>query len=220
MLLPILVNAKVRERFECRRAGWAGSCSAWSGVDSALNLQYCTNETMTHSMQADRRACCFGYIIRTTNFTPSLQTLHYLPSVCMKVMQDVRDAMPKEDQKDKPKIEQAIGAHCKKDTLSARERKICYYIDPIKRDVAQPFSLGMTVEKVCKRIDKTNPEICSVKFPVKTENLEKKDLTKLRVKQLKSILLDRGVECKGCVEKEEFIARVQETEHLAGSDEF
>jgi hypothetical protein len=32
--------------------------------------------------------------------------------------------------------------------------------------------------------------------------------------------LDRGVECKGCVEKEEFIKKVQETEHLAGSDEF
>jgi hypothetical protein len=59
-----------------------------------------------------------------------------------------------------------------------------------------------------------------MKFPVKMENLEKKDLTKLRVKQLKSILLDREVECKGCVEKEEFIKKVQETEHLAGSDEF
>lgn len=143
-------------------------------------------------------------------------------TVCMKVMQDVRDTMPKADQKDKPKIEKALGEYCAKghDGLSARERKICYYIDPIKRDVAQPFSLGMPVDRVCKRINKANPEICSVKFPVKTENLEKKDLTKLRVKQLKSILMDRGVECKGCVEKEEFIKKVQDTEHLAGADEF
>ncbi len=138
----------------------------------------------------------------------------------MKVMQDVRDTLDKPDQKDKPKIENALGKYCKKDTLSARERKICYYVDPIKRDVAQPFSLGMPVDRLCKRINKANPEICSVKFPVKTENLEKKDLSKLRVKQLKSILLDRGVECKGCVEKEEFIKKVQDTEHLAGSDEF
>lgn len=140
--------------------------------------------------------------------------------VCMKVMQEVRDAMPKADQREKPKIEKALGAHCEKDTLSARERKICYYVDPIKRDVAQPFSLGMPVDRLCKRINKSNPEICSVKFPVKTEKLEKKDLSKLRVKQLKSILLDRGVECKGCVEKEEFIQKVQDTEHLAGQDEF
>merc|ERR1719464_979148 len=60
----------------------------------------------------------------------------------------------------------------------------------------------MPVDRVCKRIDKTNPEICGVKFPIKTEKMEKKDLSKLRVKQLKAILSQRGVQCKGCVEKE------------------
>ena len=138
----------------------------------------------------------------------------------MKVLQDIRDTIPKDKQKHKPSIESAMGDYCARDTNSAKERKICYYIDPIKRDIAQPFSLGMTVEKVCKRINKSNPEICSVKFPVKTEKLDKKDLSKLRVKQLKSILLDRGVACTGCVEKEEFIKKVQDTEHLAGADEF
>lgn len=135
----------------------------------------------------------------------------------MKVMQDVRDKMDKKDIKNKPKVESALGEYCESPP-GPREKKICYYIDPIKRDVAQPFSLGMPVEKVCKRIDKANPEICSVKFPVKTENLEKKDLSKLRVKQLKSILADRGVECKGCVEKEEFIKKVQDTEHLSHAE--
>merc|ERR1712232_1150642 len=103
--------------------------------------------------------------------------------------------------------------------LTAREKKICYYVSPIKRDISQPFSLGMPSLKVCKRITKANPEICSVKFPVKTDNMEKKDLSKLRVKQLKKILDERGVGYKGLLEKEEFIKKVQETEHLAG-DEF
>jgi hypothetical protein len=76
----------------------------------------------------------------------------------------------------------------------------------------------MPALKVCQRLAATNPEICTVKFPVKTEGLEKKDISKLRVKQLKQILAQRGVECKGCVEKEEFIQRVQETEHLEGQD--
>merc|ERR1711862_1018468 len=118
--------------------------------------------------------------------------------VCMKVMADVKALMPKADQKVKPKIEKALGEYCAdaEKKLSARERKICYHIDPIKRDVAHPFSLGMPNDRLCKRINKANSEICSVKFPVKTKNM-----TKLRVKQLKSILLDRGVECKGCVEK-------------------
>lgn len=136
-------------------------------------------------------------------------------SVCIKVMDEVRATMSKKEQKDKPTIESAIGKYCKRTDLGPRERKICYYVDPIKRDVAHPFSLGMPTKKVCERIDKTNPEICSVKFPVQTEKMEKKDLSKLRVKQLKSILADRGVECKGCIEKEEFIKKVQDTEHLA-----
>lgn len=135
--------------------------------------------------------------------------------VCVKVIDDIKSSLPKSDAKDKPKIEQAIDAYCEKSDLGPRERKICYYITPIKRDVAHPFSLGMPSLKVCKRINTSNPEICTVKFPVKTETMEKKDLSKLRVKQLKSILADRGVECKGCIEKEEFIQKIQETEHLA-----
>lgn len=137
-------------------------------------------------------------------------------------MDDVRATMTKEDTKNKSKIEEAMGEYCanKDDKLSAREKKICYYIDPIKRDIAQPFSLGMSSLKVCKRITKTNPEICTVKFPVKTENMEQKDLSKLRVKQLKQILAERGVDYKGLLEKEEFIKKVQETEHLASRDEF
>ena len=142
--------------------------------------------------------------------------------MCVKVIEDIRATMTKEDIKNKPKVEAAMGKYCANEEgkLTAREKKICYYIDPIKRDVAQPFSLGMPALKVCKRITKQNPEICTVKFPVKTEKMEKKDLSKLRVKQLKSILADRGVECKGCIEKEEFIKKVQDTEHLAGNDEF
>jgi hypothetical protein len=140
--------------------------------------------------------------------------------VCVKVMDDTRASMSKADQKSKPAIEEALGKYCSNDdnALGPREKKICYYIDPIKRDVAQPFSLGMSSLKLCKRIDKQNPTICSVKFPIKTEKMEKQDLSKLRVKQLKSILGDRGVECKGCVEKEEFIKKVQDTEHLAGAE--
>jgi hypothetical protein len=137
-------------------------------------------------------------------------------------MEDIRGMMTKEDSRKKPKIEAAMGEYCanKGETLSAKEKKICYYIDPIKRDISQPYSLGQPSLKVCQRITKSNPEICTVKFPVKTEKMEKKDITKLRVKQLKQILSERGVACKGCVEKEEFVKMVQDTEHLSGADEF
>jgi hypothetical protein len=133
-------------------------------------------------------------------------------------MNDIRGSMTKEQSRKKPEIEKSMGDYCANEDLTSREKKICYYIDPIKRDIAQPFSTGMPTLKLCKRIAALNPEICTVKFPVQTQNLEKKDLSKLRVKQLKQILSERGVECKGCVEKDEFIKKVQDTEHLAGAE--
>lgn len=43
---------------------------------------------------------------------------------------------------------------------------------------------------------------------------ENMDYNKLRVKQLKGILADRGVDCEGCLEKSDYVARCKATEHL------
>ena len=40
------------------------------------------------------------------------------------------------------------------------------------------------------------------------------DYSKMRVKQLRKILGERGVECVGCVEKADFIAKIKETESM------
>ena len=86
---------------------------------------------------------------------------------------------------------------------------------PIKKSISQPFSLKLPKKKVCQRLKKANPEICEVKNSVKVnKEASAKDVTKLRVKQLKSILADRGVECDGCLEKQDFVKRVLETAHL------
>lgn len=48
-------------------------------------------------------------------------------------MDDIRSNMSKADIKDKSKVEAAMGDYCanKEGTLSAKEKKICYYIDPM-----------------------------------------------------------------------------------------
>jgi len=83
----------------------------------------------------------------------------------------------------------------------------------MKRDVAQTVATGMPKKKACQRLSKNNPEVCEVKFPIKVEKGET-DYSKLRVKQLKSILADRGVECVGCLEKSDYVKRCQDTEHM------
>ena len=44
---------------------------------------------------------------------------------------------------------------------------------------------------------------------VKTDS--KTDYTKLRVKELKAILAQRGVDCTGCLEKGDYVKRAIET---------
>jgi mesencephalic astrocyte-derived neurotrophic factor len=176
---------------------------------------------LAQSVSCSRRQLSFSLALDLKPTRIASPLFFDLYVVCIKVMNDVRSKLSKEEARNKPAIEKAMGEYCADvDKLSAKEKKICYYIDPIKRDVAQPFSLGMDSLKLCQRINKSNPEICTVKNTVKTAKMEAADITKLRVKQLKQILADRGVECKGCVEKEEFVKKVQETEHLASNDEF
>mmetsp|Transcript_25461 Transcript_25461/g.33247 ORF Transcript_25461/g.33247 Transcript_25461/m.33247 type:complete len:167 (+) Transcript_25461:115-615(+) len=132
--------------------------------------------------------------------------------VCVKVLNDVDELLTKSDKKNKAKIENAIDTHCSKKALSQREKKMCYNLEPIKRSVSQPFSIGMPKLKVCQRLKKDNPDICDIKFPLKMA--ADTDYSKLRVKQLKQILADRGVACEGCLEKSDYVKQAQATAHL------
>ena len=40
------------------------------------------------------------------------------------------------------------------------------------------------------------------------------DYKKMRVKQLRAILAERGAVCVGCYEKSDYVKRCKETEHL------
>jgi mesencephalic astrocyte-derived neurotrophic factor len=40
------------------------------------------------------------------------------------------------------------------------------------------------------------------------------DYNKLRLKELKTLLDQRGVKCTGCTEKADYVKKCQETEHL------
>ena len=122
---------------------------------------------------------------------------------------------------------EAITKHCgdlqneqPNPALNARDRKMCYYFEPIRAAIAQPFSTRMPKDRVCKRLKKDNAEICEVKYPVQVdENISPEEflakLKKMRVKELKGILNDRGVKCEGCLEKDDFIKRIVETKHMS-----
>ncbi|RLN68238.1 hypothetical protein BBJ28_00011072 [Nothophytophthora sp. Chile5] len=92
--------------------------------------------------------------------------------------------------------EAAVSKYCGK-KLSAKDNKL-----PLKKDVARQVSYNKDSMKVCKSLEKKNPDFCSMRY----------HYSKMRVKQLRKILGERGVECIGCVEKADFIAKIKETE--------
>lgn len=137
--------------------------------------------------------------------------------VCLKVMSDIHKKVRQLDNpKDKIAIESLIDKYCSKKNKAAgpRERKLCYYILPIKRTISTPFSFGVDAAGVCKKLDRASAEICSVKYPVKLSKEGPTNYKKMRVKQLKQILRERGVSCRGCVDKREYVKKCENTEHL------
>jgi len=96
---------------------------------------------------------------------------------------------------------------------------MCYYFEPIKKSISTVFSMGMPKQKMCTRLKKDNPEICEIKYPLKVEKKEGEavNYNKMKVKELREILNNRGVKCIGCSEKEDFVKKCQETEGLDAS---
>lgn len=147
--------------------------------------------------------------------------------VCVANLDQIDMLVPKEKKSDKAAIEKAIGTHC---TLSGfgsewkpnptltspKDVKMCYIFEPIKKSVSTPMATGMPKKKVCQRLKKENPEICEIKYPIKVEKKagEEIDYNKMKVKELKTLLDQRGVKCSGCTEKADFVKKCKETENL------
>jgi len=129
--------------------------------------------------------------------------------VCIKVMKGIEATVNKKDSLEK--IEGKIDKYCA-GKLGSYEKKVCYYIKPIKRIISRPFTIGMGAEDICRRkLKKASADICAVKYPAP---IDMSNIKKLRVKQLRQILAERGVQCKNCIEKRDFVNRVKETMHL------
>eukprot|EP00512_Aurantiochytrium_limacinum_P004442 CAMPEP_0171499194 /NCGR_PEP_ID=MMETSP0958-20121227/8296_1 /TAXON_ID=87120 /ORGANISM="Aurantiochytrium limacinum, Strain ATCCMYA-1381" /LENGTH=175 /DNA_ID=CAMNT_0012033729 /DNA_START=93 /DNA_END=620 /DNA_ORIENTATION=- len=111
-----------------------------------------------------------------------------------------------------PTIEKLVDEVCNEVKTQA-EKKVCYYLTPVKRKISQPMSNYMPADRVCKKLKAESPELCEVREAIKIEK-GKTDYTAMRVKDLKKILATRGVTCNNCLEKAEFIKRCEETEDM------
>jgi len=134
--------------------------------------------------------------------------------VCIGVINKLIGKLAPEEQQKPELIEERFREFCL-DTKKA-ENRFCYYIGGLEEsatkvlgELSKPLSWGMPAEKICEKLMKNDPQICELRYE-KTIDLKTVDLKKLRVKDLKKILSDWDEVCDGCIEKAEFITRIEQ----------
>jgi len=110
----------------------------------------------------------------------------------------------------------AIEARFREMCLEAKkaEQRFCYYIGGLEEsatkilgEMSKPLSWGLPADKVCEKLVKKDSQICELRYE-KTIDLKTVDLKKLPVRDLKKILSDWDERCDGCIEKAEFIRKI------------
>ncbi|KAG7236831.1 hypothetical protein INR49_000209 [Caranx melampygus] len=98
-----------------------------------------------------------------------------------------------------------------------KEARLCYYLGAssdaatrVTASVSRPLASHVPVEKICQRLSSTDTQICELKYEPQLKDLSSDGLNKLRVLELRKILASWGEECRGCLEKHEFISLIQE----------
>nr|WBW70099.1 venom protein [Lampona murina] len=138
--------------------------------------------------------------------------------VCVGVLNKLVNSLTSEEKTSVPHIENKFKQLC----LNAKksENRFCYYIGGLEEsatkivaEMSKPLSWGLPIDKVCEKLRKKDVQICDLRYE-KTIDLKTVDLKKLKVRDLKKILSDWEERCEGCIEKSDFIRRIEELKPL------
>jgi len=134
--------------------------------------------------------------------------------VCVKVMERFANSLESDVKSSHAKIETAFKKFCK--DLKGKENRFCYFIGGtadaatgILNVMSKPLSWGVPADKVCEKLQKADSQVCQLAYD-KQIDFKTVDLKKLKVRDLKKILSDWEEGCDGCLEKADFIKRIEE----------
>ncbi|XP_068442985.1 cerebral dopamine neurotrophic factor isoform X3 [Clinocottus analis] len=98
-----------------------------------------------------------------------------------------------------------------------KEARLCYYLGAssdaatrVTASVSQPLAFHIPVEKICQRLSSRDTQICQLRHERPLKDLSSDGLKRMRVLELRNILASWGEECRGCLEKQEFVSLIQE----------
>ncbi|KAG8201109.1 hypothetical protein JTE90_028777 [Oedothorax gibbosus] len=158
------------------------------------------------------------YIINITNGLKEGEC-----EVCVGVLNKFSKTLSDSEKSSAAKIEEKFKQFCK--TAKKSEERFCYYLGGLEEsatkivtEMAKPLSWSLPVDKVCEKLKKKDVQICDLRYE-KTIDLKTVDLKKLKVRDLKKILADWDEKCDGCIEKTDFIKRIEELKPLHSREE-
>lgn len=88
----------------------------------------------------------------------------------------------------------------------------------IVTELSKPLSYSLPVDKICERLKKKDSQVCDLRYE-KEIDLKNVDLKTLRVRDLKKILSNWDEKCDSCIEKSEFIKRIEELKPIYVKEE-
>ena len=134
--------------------------------------------------------------------------------VCISVIDRFRQTLTKEQASDPKAIEKEFVKFCK--PLKTKENRFCYFLGGtadaatgILGEMSKPLSWSMPSDKICEKLKKKDRQVCELTYE-KQIDFSTVDLKKLKVKDLKKILNDWDETCDGCLEKGDFIKKIEE----------
>ncbi|XP_071859910.1 mesencephalic astrocyte-derived neurotrophic factor [Bombus fervidus] len=146
--------------------------------------------------------------------------------VCINTVERFVNTLSEDVKKDTKKIEAAFKDFCK--GTKSKENRFCYYLGGLEEsatgilsELSKPISWSMPANKVCEKLKKKDSQICDLRYE-KQIDIDTVDLKKLKVRDLRKILSDWDETCDGCIEKTDFIKRIEELKpkysHTANSE--
>ncbi|KAK9500930.1 hypothetical protein O3M35_002092 [Rhynocoris fuscipes] len=141
--------------------------------------------------------------------------------VCFSVLERFSSQLTDKIKSNPQLIEDEFKKFCKSTSNSnnsakLKDNKFCYYLGGLEesatsilRDLSKPLSYSLPIDKLCERLASKVGGICALRYD-KTIDVKTVDLKKLKVRDLKKILSDWDEVCEGCIEKSDFIKRIEE----------
>uniref|UniRef100_A0A1A9WPC6 Mesencephalic astrocyte-derived neurotrophic factor homolog n=1 Tax=Glossina brevipalpis TaxID=37001 RepID=A0A1A9WPC6_9MUSC len=134
--------------------------------------------------------------------------------VCIKTVRRFAEILTDDMKKDHKIIEAEFKKFCKEQ--KSKEQRFCFYLGGLEEsatgilsELSKPLSWSMPADKVCEKLKKKDAQICTLRYE-KQIDVNAVDLKKLKVRDLKKILNDWDENCEGCIEKTDFIKRIEE----------